>query len=117
MGAGVTTVTAIGSKPNQPPSPEPPTPVENPSQTGALDLMTAELADLVELPGVGTARAKRIQELVETDLLNLDMLQSEIPEVSWVELYNQGQVTWPGGLDAAPEETVEETPQRNKQWR
>ena len=112
--AGVTTVSAIASTPKKKATPPAKTPTEppgdppagdNPSQ--ALDLMTAELADLVALPDVGTARGKQVQGLAQAGTLNLDTLQAEISSVNWVELYNQGKVTWPGGLEAAPAETEE----------
>lgn len=116
--AGVTTASVIASKPKKkatPPAKSPATPPtgENPSQTQAgaeaLDLMTAELADLIDLHDVGTARARQIRGLAQAGNLNLDTLQAEIPSVNWVELYNQGKVTWPGGLEAAPAETEETT--------
>jgi len=62
-----------------------------------LNLMVATLAELVALPGVGTAKAKKVKELVDSDKLTLTALQ-EIGGVDWTDLYQSGQVVWPGGL-------------------
>lgn len=62
-----------------------------------LNLVTATLAELVALPGVGTAKAKKVKELVESNKLTLTALQ-EIGGVDWTDLYQSGQVVWPGGL-------------------
>ena len=86
------------------PPDQPPTP----SKQQPLDLMTAELDQLVDISGVGTARGMRIQSLASADNLSLDTLQAEVPEVAWVELYNAGQVTWPGGLEGSEETTTDE---------
>ena len=77
---------------------EPVQPSLVPVPEGALDLMTATLAELVALPTVGTASARRVRKLAQESNLNLDTLQKEVPEVSWVELYSQGLVVWPSGL-------------------
>ncbi len=71
----------------------------------AVDLATAELPALVELPGVGTAKGRQIMELAKADNLSLTTLE-EIGGVDWVELYQAGKVVWPGGLQV--EETEEE---------
>jgi DNA uptake protein ComE-like DNA-binding protein len=62
-----------------------------------LNLMTATLAELVALPGVGTAKAKKVKELAESNKLSLDALQ-EIGGVDWTDLYQSGVIVWPGGL-------------------
>jgi hypothetical protein len=62
-----------------------------------LNLMTATLAELVALPGVGTAKAKKVKELAESNKLTLDALQ-EIGGVDWTDLYQSGAIVWPGGL-------------------
>lgn len=86
------------------PSGEPtPTPAPAPDQAqpeagGPLDLMTATLSQLRDLPDVGTARAREIRALAKAGKLSLDSLQEDIPEVNWVALYDQGMVVWPGGL-------------------
>lgn len=86
---------------NSPVAPEPDTgPEPEPVLTanGGLNLLEATLAQLVALPDVGTARAKKVRRLAQESRLNLDSLQAEVPEVDWVAMYNQGLVVWPGGL-------------------
>lgn len=81
-----------------------PRPVPEAASGGPLDLMTATLAELRDLPDVGTARARKIRELAKAGTLNLDTLQAEVSEVDWVSMYNQGLVAWPGGLHLAKAE-------------
>jgi len=90
------------------PAPEPGTvPVEMPvvedTKAEPLSLTEATLSELVALPDVGTARARKVRKLVEANNLSLDTLQAEVGEVPWVDMYNQGLVTWPGGLHVASE--------------
>jgi len=70
----------------------------------ALDLMTANLMQLRALEGIGTARAKEIRALAQAGTLNLNTLQSDVPEVDWVSMYQSGLVTFPGGLSVVPQE-------------
>jgi hypothetical protein len=83
------------------PTPEPVQPVP----VGAvLDLTKATLAQLVAIEDVGTARAKKVRALAQSGTLNLNTLQSDVPEVDWVSLYQSGLVTFPGGLSVVPQE-------------
>jgi hypothetical protein len=84
------------------PVPEPPEPMEPVGD--ALDLTKATLSQLVALEDVGTARAKKVRALAQAGTLNMNTLQSDVPEVDWVSLYQSGLVTFPGGLSVVPQE-------------
>ena len=76
-----------------------------------LDLMKATMKELIDLPDVGTAKAKKIKALVDSDNLSIDTLQSEVKGVDWGVMYEKGIATWPGGVSVANPEVKGNSPE------
>lgn len=74
-----------------------------------LDLATADLSEIVKLPTITTAAGRKIKTLAGAGNLSLDTLQAQIKNIDWVDMYEQGLATWPGGLTAATEEEAPES--------
>lgn len=73
--------------------------------------MKATMQQLIDLPDIGTAKAKKVKALVDSDNLSIDTLQNEVKGVDWGDMYEQGIATWPGGISAPPPEENDNPPE------
>lgn len=76
-----------------------------------LDLMKATMQELIDLPDIGTAKAKKVKALVDAGSLSIDTLQDQVKGVDWGAMYEKGIATWPGGVSVANPEVKGSSPE------